>query len=108
TLFDVRTGTLLFTVFERVHHASEENLWQNDRKRRAMKEQLLAEAAKKLADDVLTKTQDLVAARPRPTAPVARPAAPPVTTPPVAGEGEPGLRIVAPLVAGEAAGAAAP
>jgi hypothetical protein len=64
TLFDIKTGTLLFTVFERVHHESDENLFHNDRKRRLMKEKLLTEAAKKLADQVVHKSRLLAASRP--------------------------------------------
>lgn len=64
TLFDVRTGTLLFTVYERVSERVDENVWQNDRKRRELKERLVGEAATKLADRVLGKTRRLAAARP--------------------------------------------
>ncbi|HUU00185.1 MAG TPA: hypothetical protein VM425_01950 [Myxococcota bacterium] len=64
TLFDVKTGTLLFTVFERVHNEADENLFHNDRKRRLMKENLLAEAAAKLAKQVVHKSNLLAAARP--------------------------------------------
>ena len=65
TLFDVKTGTILFTVYERVYRSSDENIWHNDRKRREMKEALLAGAAKKLADTVVSKSQRLAAARPQ-------------------------------------------
>jgi hypothetical protein len=64
TLFDVKTGTLLFTVFERVHAESDENLWHNDRKRREMKTRLLTGAAERLSAQVVAKTRFLVAARP--------------------------------------------
>jgi hypothetical protein len=70
TLFDVKTGTLLFTVFERVHAESDETVFHNDRKRRLMKEKLLAEAAGKLAAQVVEKSRRLAAARPIP--PVSR------------------------------------
>jgi hypothetical protein len=66
TLFDVKTGTLLFTVFERVHAESNETVFNNDRKRRKMKEKLLSEAAEKLSKQVIEKTRRLVAARPTP------------------------------------------
>lgn len=66
TLFDVKTGTILFTVFERVHDRSDENVWHNDRKRRELKERMLDKAAAKLAERVLTKTRLLAAARPEP------------------------------------------
>jgi len=64
TLFDVKTGTLLFTVFERVHHKSDENIWQNDRKRRRMKTRLLTEAAGELAERVVGKSRLLASANP--------------------------------------------
>lgn len=66
TLFDVRTGTLLFTVYERVHARADENVWGNDRKRRELKERMLTEAAEKLATASLRKLNQLVAARPEP------------------------------------------
>jgi hypothetical protein len=68
TLFDVKTGTLLFTVFERVNARSNENLWHNDRKRRALKAKLLDKVARTLADKVVEKSRRLAAARPRPSA----------------------------------------
>ncbi len=64
TLFDVKTGTLLFTVFERVHNEADENLFHNDRKRRLMKEKLLADASAKLAEQVVHKSRILAAVRP--------------------------------------------
>jgi len=64
TLLDVRSGTLLFTVFERIRAKSSENVWQHDRKRRELKETLLADATAKLTDQVLAKMRRLVAARP--------------------------------------------
>jgi hypothetical protein len=64
TLFDVKSGTLLFTVYERVHAVSEENLYQHGRKRRAIKERLLGQAADKLAARMVDKVGRLVAARP--------------------------------------------
>ena len=65
SLFEVKTGTLLFTVFERVQAESDETLWYNDRKRRDLKSRLLAEAATALAGRVVDKTRRLAAARPR-------------------------------------------
>ncbi len=70
TLFDVKTGTLLFTVFERVHAESDETVFHNERKRRLLKEKLLSEAAEKLAAQVVEKSRRLAAARP--DAPVTR------------------------------------
>lgn len=64
TLFDVRSGTILFTVFERVHAVSEENVWHEEYKMRELQKKLLAEAARKLADKVVDKAQRLAAARP--------------------------------------------
>ncbi len=59
TLFDVRTGTLLFTVYERVSSRVDENVWNNDRKRRDLKESLLARGAKRLSDQVLVQVRRL-------------------------------------------------
>ncbi|MBL8786445.1 MAG: hypothetical protein JNJ59_16200 [Deltaproteobacteria bacterium] len=64
TLFDVKTGTLLFTAFERTHSASHENIWQNDRKRADMKMALLTRATKGLAAGVMDQVRRLVASRP--------------------------------------------
>lgn len=64
TLFDVKSGTLLFTVFERVHAKSSENVWQHERKRRELKAQLLADATRALTEQVMIKIRRLVAARP--------------------------------------------
>lgn len=79
TLFDVKTGTLLFTVFERVHEEKDTNVWNNDWKIRKMKEDLLSAASRRLTDKVLEKVGMLVAARPakvRNEAVAAVPAAP--------------------------------
>ena len=64
TLFDVRTGTILFTVYERVHGQTRMNVWHNDVKRRDLKAQLLEEGAGLLADQVTAKIRRLVAANP--------------------------------------------
>ena len=64
TMFDVRTGTILFTVYERVHAISDENVWGNERKLREMREELLADGADRLADKVVHQVHRLVAARP--------------------------------------------
>lgn len=63
TLFDVRTGTLMFTIFERVSTTTDENVWQNDRKRRAVKADLLQKAQSLLAKDVVAKVQRLASVR---------------------------------------------
>ncbi len=65
TFFDVRTGTILFTVYERVHHEENLNIWNNDHKRQEIKTQLLHEASDKLAKSVTGKIRRLVAARPK-------------------------------------------
>jgi hypothetical protein len=87
TLFDVRTGSILFTVFERVGSTRTANVWHNDLKRRAMQERLLARAAGTLADRVVARARKLVARRPTPamatpTPPPAPPPAPPPPPPP--------------------------
>lgn len=66
TLFDVKSGTLLFTVYERARAFSDETIWQNDRKRAEMKRQLLDQAAGRLAVKVVEKSRRLAAARPAP------------------------------------------
>ncbi len=63
TLFDVKTGTLLFTTFERVHKVQDETVWHNERKRRAIKAKLLQQAADRLSAQVVAKSRRLVAAR---------------------------------------------
>ena len=85
TLFDVKSGTLLFTVFDRVHRTIDTNVWQNDRKRRRIKEELLDAATKSLTEHVLDKVRLLVVARPEPAAPTTAPALlePPRETPPL-------------------------
>src|SRR5690606_2391923 len=70
TMFDAKTGTIMFTVFERVSHTEDFNVWNNDVKRRHMKEMLLEQAADKLATRVVGKVDRLVAARPDVTEPV--------------------------------------
>lgn len=64
TLFDVRTGTILFTVYERVHAVADETPWAEERKRRAMKLRLLDQAATKLGEQVVSKVRHLAALRP--------------------------------------------
>src|SRR6266404_4939759 len=63
TLFDVRTGTILFTLYERVHARSDETPWDDDRKLRAMKLRLLEQAGGKLAEQVVSKVRHLSALR---------------------------------------------
>jgi len=61
TLFDVRSGTILFTIYERVRARADEMPWHEDRKLRAMKTRLLDQAAAKLAEQVVSKLRRLVA-----------------------------------------------
>lgn len=63
TLFDVRTGTILFSVFERVHAEQRTNTWQHDRKRRALQAKLRGAAAERLADRVVGQIRTLADAR---------------------------------------------
>ena len=60
TLFDVRTGSLLFTAFERARGESDETPWGRERKRRALEDSLLDKARKRLADQVVEKARRLV------------------------------------------------
>jgi hypothetical protein len=62
TLFDVRSGTILFTVYERVSAHSDETPWNEARKLRVMKTRLLEQAAEKLAAQVVSKLRRLVGA----------------------------------------------
>lgn len=66
TLFDVKTGTLLFTVNERVHEQQSVNMWHPRLKTQWMKRRMLETATQKLADQVVGKIRRLVAARPAP------------------------------------------
>jgi hypothetical protein len=86
TLFDVKTGTILYTVFERVHARETFNVWHNGLKRRWLKERLLKEAAEALSKGVVAKTRFLVAARPAAGSPLASPPA----EPSLASEPDPG------------------
>jgi hypothetical protein len=65
TLFDVKTGTLLFTVFERVRTSSSATVWHTDLKVRAMQERLLENAAARLGEEVVAKLRRLARSRPR-------------------------------------------
>lgn len=64
TLFDVKSGTLLFTVFERVDGEEDAGVWHTDRTARRLKEGLLEEAADGLEARIQSKFQALIAARP--------------------------------------------
>ena len=65
TLFDPRTGTILFTAFERVHAQERLNVWHPDHKHQEIKKALLEEGTDKLAKTVTGKVRRLVAARPQ-------------------------------------------
>jgi len=62
TLFDVRSGTLLFTVYQRVRGRADVTGVNEDRKLAAMKARLVEEAAGKLAEEVVGKVRRLAAA----------------------------------------------
>ncbi len=64
TLYDVRTGALLFTVHERVSARTTETVWQNERKLRELRERLLRKGAEGLATQVVDKVQRLASVRP--------------------------------------------
>jgi hypothetical protein len=70
TLFDVQTGSILFTVFERVGTVRTANIWHHDLKRRDMQERLLAQAAGRLAQQVVSRSRRLATRRPPPAGPV--------------------------------------
>ena len=70
TLFDVQTGSILFTVFERVGSVRTANIWHNDLKRRGMQERLLSQAAGRLAQQVVTRARRLAVRRPPLSGPV--------------------------------------
>jgi hypothetical protein len=63
TLFEVKSGTLLFTVHQRVYAKSNENVWNRSPKLRAIRSRLLSKATKKLSGKVIGKIRRLVAAR---------------------------------------------
>lgn len=64
TLFDVKTGTLLFTVHERVRGQVNTTPPLSGRRGAELRKKLLAEAAPKLAQQVVAKCRRLAAARP--------------------------------------------
>jgi hypothetical protein len=90
TLFDVKSGTLLFTVYERVGGEEDRNAWNQDRKRRHMKRDLLAKATDGLINRVDGRLRDLVAARPdRNGLPVGKAPAAPASSAPESRRPEP-------------------
>lgn len=64
TLFDVKSGTLLFTVFERIDAEEDATIWHTDRTVRRLQERLLAKATGRLGRQVDAKLRSLIAARP--------------------------------------------
>lgn len=64
TLFDVKSGTLLFTVFERIDGEEDAGIWHTDRTARRLKEGLLDKAADGLEGRIQEKLRALIAARP--------------------------------------------
>lgn len=64
TLFDVRTGTIMFTAYQRVHEQDTMSIWHGKHKRREMKAELLEKATGDLQEEVADKVRRLVAARP--------------------------------------------
>lgn len=63
TLFDVKSGTLLFTLYERVHAEDDINVWNNEWKMRQLRAALTLKAADALTRKVDSKLGDLVIAR---------------------------------------------
>lgn len=59
TLFDVRTGTLLFTAYERVHASAADTVFNSETRRTELRQKLLAQAASSLASQVVSKARRL-------------------------------------------------
>jgi hypothetical protein len=71
TLFDVKTGTILFTVHERVRREAISPPPAVEGQLAVMHRDMVKDAAKKLSEQVLLRCQRLVATRPANGAPVA-------------------------------------
>lgn len=71
TLFDVKTGTILFTVHERVRKEAMSPPPGVDGLLQVMHRDMVKDAAKKLSEQVILRCQRLVATRPANPAPVA-------------------------------------
>lgn len=69
TLFDVKSGTLLFTVFERVDGEEDATVWHPDRTARQLQSRLLEKATEGLQRRIDEKLNALIAARPAAEAP---------------------------------------
>lgn len=63
SLFDVQTGTILFTVFERVDGSDNTTVWGQDMKHATLKQALLDRGISLLADQMVHKVRRLDAAR---------------------------------------------
>lgn len=72
TLFDVRSGTILFTVFQRAEGEKVDAPYAEDRARRALRGALVEETSRALGDDVVVKVRRLAGLRPAATAADAR------------------------------------
>jgi hypothetical protein len=64
TLYDVKTGTILFTVQERVHGEEKSSPPMANRHSEELERRLIAEAVPRLADQVLAKCRRLASSRP--------------------------------------------
>ena len=64
TLFDVKTGTILFTTYERTREKTEETVLDTERKQKRLKEHVLEEASGKISEAVVAQVHRLPAARP--------------------------------------------
>jgi hypothetical protein len=63
TLFDTKTGTILFTTFERAKGSVDQNVFGTERSQKELKEKMLEDTTKKLADGVIAQVTRLAAAR---------------------------------------------
>ena len=72
TLFDVKTGTILFTVHERIRSEAISLPLGVEGKTALMHREMVKDAAKKLSEQVLLRCQRLIATRPSTGAPVAQ------------------------------------
>ncbi len=77
TLFDVKTGTILFTVYERVTREGLSTPPGVEQRWKTMHREMIAEATSKLSAQVLEQLQRLVASRPRNTRDAVVQSAPP-------------------------------
>jgi hypothetical protein len=71
TLYDVKTGTVLFTALERIRDSDNTSPTLESRRMRELQRKMLAAAAPKLADQVVSKCRRLIASRPAAAPPIA-------------------------------------